>query len=90
MWGAYSNRGVIVSTMYMDREFECLRNHLTNFNLNKTAVSEHVPEIERIIRIIKGRVLYLIDSSLYEDNRMDGYRAYQIRCILDKKPLPKD
>jgi hypothetical protein len=39
----------------MDREFECLRADLPELNLNTTAASEHVPDVERQIRVIKER-----------------------------------
>jgi hypothetical protein len=44
-------------TALMDREFECLRVELLGHgvNLNTTAASEHVPYIERHIRLIKKR-----------------------------------
>jgi hypothetical protein len=53
----YKARGLNPSTALMDREFECLRNKLLlhGMNLNTTAASEHVPDIERQIRTIKER-----------------------------------
>jgi hypothetical protein len=39
----------------MDREFECLRADLPEVNLNTTAASEHVPDVEGQIRVIKER-----------------------------------
>jgi hypothetical protein len=41
----------------MDREFECLRIELLGHgvNLNTTSASEHVPDIEQHIRLIKER-----------------------------------
>jgi hypothetical protein len=40
----------------MDREFECLRDDTPKINMNTTAASEHVPDIERQIRVIKERM----------------------------------
>jgi hypothetical protein len=37
----------------MDREFECLRDDIPELNLNTTAASEHVPDIETQIRVVK-------------------------------------
>jgi hypothetical protein len=53
----YKARGFNPSTALMDREFECLPLDLLShgFNLNTTVASEHVPEIERQIRLIKER-----------------------------------
>jgi hypothetical protein len=51
----YTQRGFTIQTALMDREFECLRDDLRGITLNTTAESEHVPEIERQIRVIKER-----------------------------------
>jgi hypothetical protein len=51
----YTSRGFTVDTALMDREFECLRSDLPDINLNTTAASEHVPDVERQIRFIKER-----------------------------------
>jgi hypothetical protein len=53
----YKARGFTPSTALLDREFECLRLELLTHgvNLNTTAASEHVPDIERQIRLIKER-----------------------------------
>jgi hypothetical protein len=45
----YKTRGFNVTTALMEREFECLRPDLPELNLNTTASSEHVPDIERHI-----------------------------------------
>jgi hypothetical protein len=39
----------------MDREFECLRDDIPEVNLNTTSNSEHVPDIEWQIWVIKER-----------------------------------
>lgn len=50
-----------MSNIYMDQEFECLRDLLKNdpvtcgATLNCSSANEHVPEIERRIRVIKER-----------------------------------
>jgi hypothetical protein len=49
----YSNHGFKVTTALMDREFESLRDDLPGLLLNTTAASEHVPDIERQIRVMK-------------------------------------
>jgi hypothetical protein len=53
----YKARGFEPRTALMDREFECLRVESLGHgvNLNTTADSEHVPDIERHIRLIKER-----------------------------------
>jgi hypothetical protein len=45
----YKQRGFTIETALMDREFECLRGDLPELNLNTTAASEHVPDVERQI-----------------------------------------
>jgi hypothetical protein len=49
----YSNLGFKVTTALMDREFESLRDDLPGLLLNTKAASEHVPDIERQIRVMK-------------------------------------
>jgi hypothetical protein len=53
----YKAKGFNPSTALMDREFECIRLQLLSHgvNLNTTATSDHVPDIERQIRFIKER-----------------------------------
>ena len=53
----YLERGHTVSTMFMDNEFTPLANDMkgVQINLNTTAAREHVPEIERQIRVVKER-----------------------------------
>jgi hypothetical protein len=50
----YSKRG-FKKTALMDRELEFFRDDIRGVILNTTATSEHVPEIERQIRVIKER-----------------------------------
>ena len=54
----YSKRGFLVKRALMDGEFEPLRDDITQLtiDLNCTAPNEHVPHIERQIRVIKERV----------------------------------
>ena len=51
----YGRGGFQVGTVLMDNEFECLRNLIPVLDINTTAAKEHVPEIERRIRLIKER-----------------------------------
>jgi hypothetical protein len=51
----YNKRGFNVNTALMDPEFECLRADLPDLNLNTTAESGHVLDIERQIHILKER-----------------------------------
>jgi hypothetical protein len=54
----YKARGFTPSTALMDREFECLCLEILTHvvNLNTTAASEHVPDIEWKLRLIKERI----------------------------------
>jgi hypothetical protein len=56
VFNIYNNRGFNVETTLMDQEFECLKSDIPEVNLNTTAASEHVPDIERHIRLLKERV----------------------------------
>ena len=52
----YNKRSFIVKYALMDTEFETLKDKLTQPQINTVAASEHIPEIERYIRVIKERV----------------------------------
>ena len=51
----YGRGGFTVGTILMDNEFEKIRALVPNLHINTTAANEHVPEIERRIRLIKER-----------------------------------
>jgi hypothetical protein len=53
----YKTRGFNPDPALMDREFECMRDELLThgINLNTTAANEHVPDIERQIRVLTER-----------------------------------
>ncbi len=52
----------MVGTILMDNEFEKLRPLVPGININTTAAKEHVPEIERRIRVIKERGRALLNT----------------------------
>jgi hypothetical protein len=49
----YARGGFQVGTVLMDNEFEKLQNLVSIFAINTTAAKEHIPEVERKIRLIK-------------------------------------
>jgi hypothetical protein len=51
----YARGGFQVGTVLMDNEFKKLRNLVPILAINTTAAREHVPEVERKIRLIKER-----------------------------------
>jgi hypothetical protein len=51
----YARGGFQEGTVLMDNEFEKLQNLVTILAINTTAAKEHVPEVERKIRLIKER-----------------------------------
>ncbi len=55
MMDLYACGGFQVGTVLMDNEFEKLRNLVPILVVNTTAAKEHVPELERKIRLIKER-----------------------------------
>ena len=66
----YLRRGFKVTQINADPEFEALRSHLATIKqgpeLNVASTDEHVPEIERRIRVIKERFRALRHSMPYE------------------------
>ena len=54
----HDKRGFVIKTLLMDGEFAPIRNDMASMSitLNVTAANEHVPQIERQIRVIKERV----------------------------------
>jgi len=55
----YARKGFQVGTVLMDNEFERLPNLVPILAINTTVAKEHIPEVERKIRLIKkwGRVI---------------------------------
>ena len=51
----YQNKGMHVTTALVDGEFDALSGKLGSTDLNATAASEHVAEIERKLHLIKER-----------------------------------
>jgi hypothetical protein len=53
----YKTRGFNPNTALMDREFECMQDELLThgINLNTTSASEHVPDVEQQIIVLKER-----------------------------------
>jgi hypothetical protein len=56
-----------VVTTLMDREFEPIWNDINGTILNTTAASEHVPEIERHICVIKERARAIVSTLLFKN-----------------------
>jgi hypothetical protein len=55
MMDLYARGGFQVGTVLMDNEFKKLQNLVPILAINTTAAREHVPEVERKIRLIKER-----------------------------------
>ena len=53
----YTKRGFQVKDLLMDGQFNVIKNDLAerNVELNITSANEHVPDIERFIRVVKER-----------------------------------
>lgn len=49
----YGRAGFVVQTALMDREFVAVADKCPTLLINTTAANEHVPEIERAIRLVK-------------------------------------
>ena len=63
----YKSRGFQIITLLMDREIMPMLEELKNRNIrgNPTSANEHVPEIERQIRVIKERVRGIYNTLPY-------------------------
>ena len=64
----YAKQGFMVKHTFMDGEFEPLRDNLTKLgiNLNMTTANEHIPHIERQIRVIKEQVCAIRHLLLFQ------------------------
>ncbi|KAL3810038.1 hypothetical protein ACHAXA_000207 [Cyclostephanos tholiformis] len=62
----YARGGFQVGTVLMDNEFEPLRVLIPIIVVNTTAAKEHVPEIERRIRLIKERGRAILNTLPYK------------------------
>ena len=60
----YARVGFTVQTVFMDNEFEKLKDHVPMLALNIPAASEHVGEIERRIWVVKERSHGLVVCTL--------------------------
>ena len=55
----YKARGFVTDTIHADKEFQSLKTPLLkkiNILMNIATTNEHVPEIERMIRVLKERI----------------------------------
>ena len=70
----YTNKNIFINTLYMDNEFEVLRDDLRDkgLTLNTTSADEHVPQIEIQIKFVNKRVRSTWKSLPYQKfpNRM--------------------
>jgi hypothetical protein len=62
----YAKAGFTVPAIIMDYEFEKVRDHVPSVNINTTAASEHVREIERKIRVVKEQAHGIICTLTYK------------------------
>ena len=61
--------------MFVDPEFQSLEEKVVSTTLNKTGVCYHVPEVERHIQVIKGRM------RAYHANL--PFPSFKIRMTID-------
>ena len=80
-YDVYYIQGVYVETFYIDREFEYLRRIIPRRSaLNKTDASEHVPEIERQIKVMKELVRSIWITLTY--NKVPGQIFIEIIFLM--------
>ncbi|KAL7462751.1 hypothetical protein ACHAXS_003127 [Conticribra weissflogii] len=58
----YLKGGFHIRTFYMDGEFEKIKSHMPEVDVNTTGANEHVGEVERCIRTIKERARGIINT----------------------------
>ena len=61
----YARAGFTVQSILMDNEFEKVRDHVPMLDVNTTAASEHVGDIERRVRLIKERARGIVCTLPY-------------------------
>ena len=78
----YTNKNTFIKTLFMDNEFEVLRDNLREelLTLNTTATNQHVPQIEIQVKVVKERVQSTWNSLPYKNfpNRM-------ISCMVENE-----
>lgn len=84
----YTNRGIQVSQINADNEFECLRGDLGPTTLNTVGAEEHVGEIERSIRTIKEGTRTVIHSLPYTHYTRAMVSGLVIRVTQGLNELP--
>ena len=52
----YARRDLIVKSVFTDKEFDAVKEHVLFLQINTTAAREHVGKIERKLRTVKQRV----------------------------------
>jgi len=87
----YENRGFRVGTLLMDREFIPFEDELRKMGMkpNASSTSEHVPEVERQIRVVKERVRGLYHALPYQviPKVMMVHLAYYVVGWLNNFPV---
>jgi len=92
---AYEAKGIKIRHILADEQFEHARKHIEHMGmiLNITSRNEHVPEIERCIRIVKERVWAIVNTLPFEQypNRLIVKTVYNaifwINCFPHKNGI---
>ena len=80
----YKDRGLTVTNIHADNEFECCRTELRPIILNIAGTGMHVGEVERSIRTIKERVrcsIHGLPFKIYPRVLVTGCVTYNIKCL---------
>ena len=69
----YTNKNIFITTLYMDKKIEVLHDALQDegITLNTAAANEHVPQIERQIKVAKERVRSTRNLLPYKKNQTE-------------------
>ena len=86
----YANRGIKVTQINGDNEFECLRGETGDSTLNIVAAEEHVGDIERSIRTIKEGTRTAIHALPFSHYTRTMVSGLTIKVVQGLNELPSD
>jgi hypothetical protein len=90
--GFYAMHDYYVKTVLADNEFGTLKEKLMNeeeVDLNLGAPKQHIPEVERNIRVIKERLRAVINSMPYEYLPSNFKTELVLACVVTLNMIPR-
>ena len=86
----YANRGIKITQINGDNEFECIRGETGASTLNIVAAEEHVGDVERSIRTVKEGTRTAIHSLPYSHYTRTMVSGLVIRVVQSLNELPSE